>query len=40
MYVWNQEYDLARREIEAWRAENPESKYPVSADHAFDAKKS
>ena len=29
VYVWNQEYDLARVEIEAWRAENPENKYPV-----------
>jgi tetratricopeptide (TPR) repeat protein len=27
VYVWNQEYDLARKEIEAWRAENPEHKY-------------
>jgi DNA-binding winged helix-turn-helix (wHTH) protein/tetratricopeptide (TPR) repeat protein len=29
VYVWNQEYDLAREEIEAWRVENPENKYPV-----------
>jgi tetratricopeptide (TPR) repeat protein len=29
VYVWNQEYDFARDEIEAWRAENPENKYPV-----------
>ena len=29
VYVWNQECDSARREIEAWRAENPENKYPV-----------
>ena len=29
VYVWNQEYDLAREEIEAWRAQNPENKYPV-----------
>src|SRR6202521_4537805 len=29
VYVWNQEYDLARQEIEAWRAESPENKYPV-----------
>jgi DNA-binding winged helix-turn-helix (wHTH) protein/tetratricopeptide (TPR) repeat protein len=29
VYVWNQEYDLAREEIEAWRTENPENKYPV-----------
>jgi DNA-binding winged helix-turn-helix (wHTH) protein/tetratricopeptide (TPR) repeat protein len=28
-YVWNQEYDSAREEIEAWRAENPENKYAV-----------
>ena len=29
VYVWNQEYDSARDETEAWRAENPENKYPV-----------
>jgi DNA-binding winged helix-turn-helix (wHTH) protein/tetratricopeptide (TPR) repeat protein len=29
VYVWNQEYDLAHEEIEAWRAENPENKYPL-----------
>jgi DNA-binding winged helix-turn-helix (wHTH) protein/tetratricopeptide (TPR) repeat protein len=29
VYVWNQEYDLAREEIQAWRAENPGNKYPV-----------
>src|SRR6266853_2109273 len=29
VYVWNHEYDLAREEIEAWRAENPDNKYPV-----------
>ena len=29
VYVWNQEYDSARDEIEAWRSENPENKYPV-----------
>ena len=29
VYVWNQEYDLAREEIAAWRAENPENKYPI-----------
>ena len=29
VYVWNQEYDLAREEIEAWRAENPDNKYPI-----------
>jgi len=29
VYIWNQEYDLAREEVEAWRAENPGNKYPV-----------
>lgn len=29
VYVWNQEYDLAREEIQSWRAENPDNKYPV-----------
>ena len=29
VYVWNQEHDLARQEIEAWSAESPENKYPV-----------
>ncbi|MGA8072961.1 MAG: winged helix-turn-helix domain-containing protein, partial [Candidatus Acidiferrales bacterium] len=29
VYVWNQEYDLALEEIHAWRAENPENKYPL-----------
>jgi tetratricopeptide (TPR) repeat protein len=29
VYVWNQEYDLAREQIKAWRTENPENKYPV-----------
>ena len=29
VYVWNQEYDLAREELETWRTENPENKYPV-----------
>jgi len=29
VYLWNQEYDSARTEIEAWRAENPGNKYPV-----------
>ncbi len=28
-YVWNQEYHLAREQIEAWRTDNPENKYPV-----------
>jgi tetratricopeptide (TPR) repeat protein len=27
--VWNREYDLAREEIQAWRAENPGNKYPI-----------
>lgn len=29
VYIWNGEYDLAREEIQAWRAENPKNKYPV-----------
>jgi DNA-binding winged helix-turn-helix (wHTH) protein/tetratricopeptide (TPR) repeat protein len=29
VYVWNREYDSAREEIEAWRAENPGNKYPI-----------
>lgn len=29
VYLWNGEYDLARKEIQAWRAENPGNKYPV-----------
>ena len=29
VYIWNGEYDLAREEIQAWRAENPANKYPV-----------
>jgi DNA-binding winged helix-turn-helix (wHTH) protein/tetratricopeptide (TPR) repeat protein len=29
VYIWNQEYDLAREEVEAWRAESPENKYPI-----------
>jgi DNA-binding winged helix-turn-helix (wHTH) protein/tetratricopeptide (TPR) repeat protein len=29
VYVWNREYDLAREEIQAWRSENPNNKYPV-----------
>jgi DNA-binding winged helix-turn-helix (wHTH) protein/tetratricopeptide (TPR) repeat protein len=29
VYVWNQEYQLARKEVEAWRAENPGNKYPI-----------
>jgi DNA-binding winged helix-turn-helix (wHTH) protein/tetratricopeptide (TPR) repeat protein len=29
VYIWNREYDLAREEIQAWRAENPANKYPI-----------
>ncbi|HYL83434.1 MAG TPA: winged helix-turn-helix domain-containing protein [Candidatus Angelobacter sp.] len=29
VYVWNQEYELAREEIHAWRAESPGNKYPA-----------
>ena len=29
VYVWNQEHELAREEIAAWRAESPANKYPV-----------
>jgi DNA-binding winged helix-turn-helix (wHTH) protein/tetratricopeptide (TPR) repeat protein len=29
VYIWNQQYDLAREEILAWRAESPKNKYPV-----------
>lgn len=29
VYVWSQEYDLAREEIQAWRRENPSNKYPL-----------
>jgi DNA-binding winged helix-turn-helix (wHTH) protein/tetratricopeptide (TPR) repeat protein len=29
VYIWNQELDLAREEIEAWRAENPANKYAI-----------
>jgi DNA-binding winged helix-turn-helix (wHTH) protein/tetratricopeptide (TPR) repeat protein len=29
VYVWNGEYDLAREEIQAWRAENPGNRYSV-----------
>ncbi len=27
VYVWGQEYDLARQQIEVWRAESPDNKY-------------
>jgi len=29
VYIWNLEYDRARDEIEAWRAESPKNKYPI-----------
>jgi DNA-binding winged helix-turn-helix (wHTH) protein/tetratricopeptide (TPR) repeat protein len=29
VYVWSQEYDLARQRIEIWRAENPGNKYAI-----------
>ena len=29
VYMWSGEYDLAREEIEAWRAESPANKYPL-----------
>ena len=29
VYVWSGAYDLAREEIQAWRAESPGNKYPV-----------
>jgi DNA-binding winged helix-turn-helix (wHTH) protein/tetratricopeptide (TPR) repeat protein len=29
VYIWNLELDLARDEIEAWRAENPANKYAI-----------
>jgi DNA-binding winged helix-turn-helix (wHTH) protein/tetratricopeptide (TPR) repeat protein len=29
VYLWNLEYDLAQKEIEEWRAENPDNKYPI-----------
>jgi DNA-binding winged helix-turn-helix (wHTH) protein/tetratricopeptide (TPR) repeat protein len=29
VYVWNQEYELALAEIQAWRTDNPNSKYPL-----------
>ena len=29
VYVWNLEYDSAREEVETWRVENPDNKYPV-----------
>ena len=29
VYVWNQEYELAREQIEAWREQSPANKYPI-----------
>jgi tetratricopeptide (TPR) repeat protein len=29
VYIWSQEYELAREEIQAWRAENPGNKYAI-----------
>lgn len=29
VHIWSREYDLAREEIQAWRAESPSNKYPV-----------
>ena len=29
VYVWNQEYDLARQQVQVWRAENPGNKYSL-----------
>jgi DNA-binding winged helix-turn-helix (wHTH) protein/tetratricopeptide (TPR) repeat protein len=29
VYVWNREYDLAREQIQAWRAESPTNKYAL-----------
>jgi DNA-binding winged helix-turn-helix (wHTH) protein/tetratricopeptide (TPR) repeat protein len=29
VYIWNQEYDLASEELQAWRTENPGNKYPI-----------
>lgn len=29
VYIWNQEFELAHREIRAWRAESPANKYPI-----------
>jgi DNA-binding winged helix-turn-helix (wHTH) protein/tetratricopeptide (TPR) repeat protein len=29
VYIWNREYEQARDEIEAWRAENPSNKYAI-----------
>ena len=29
VYVWSGHYDLARKEIQAWRSENPANTYPI-----------
>ena len=29
VYIWSREYDLAREEIQAWRAESPANKYAI-----------
>jgi DNA-binding winged helix-turn-helix (wHTH) protein/tetratricopeptide (TPR) repeat protein len=29
VYIWNQEYDVAREAIQAWRAESPGNKYAI-----------
>lgn len=29
VYVWNQEYDSARQQIQVWRAESPNNKYSL-----------
>lgn len=29
VFIWNQEFDLAAREIRAWRAGSPANKYPI-----------
>ena len=29
VYIWSREYDLAREEIQAWRANSPGNKYPI-----------
>ncbi|HET7442345.1 MAG TPA: lysine decarboxylase transcriptional regulator CadC, partial [Terriglobales bacterium] len=29
VYIWNQQYDAAREQLQAWRVENPGNKYPI-----------
>ena len=29
VYIWGQEYELANRQIQAWRTESPGNKYPI-----------